>query len=55
MIWEEHTKEVYFNQWCPKCSHYNKSETKDPCNECLTQGWNIDSHKPINFKEGDTK
>lgn len=48
---EKRTKEVLYINWCPKCEYYTKSEILDPCNECLTQGWNIDSHKPINFKE----
>lgn len=49
------TKEVLFYEWCKKCKNENTVETDDPCNECLTQGWNIDTHKPINFKEKDEK
>lgn len=45
------TKEVYFNEYCPKCEHYSKSEAEDPCYDCLAQGWNEDSHKPIMFKD----
>lgn len=44
-------KEVYFDQWCPKCKHQAVDETKDPCNECLDYSWNEDSHKPVNFEE----
>ena len=44
-------KEVDFNTWCPKCKYENEEETVDVCNECLTFGYNIDSHKPVNFKE----
>lgn len=50
-----HTKEVYFNEWCDKCQYGKIPEDKiketDPCWNCLTQGWNYDSHKPIAFKE----
>lgn len=44
-------KEVYFNEWCGKCVNSDKEENEDPCWDCLTQGWNEDSHKPIHFKE----
>lgn len=45
------TKEVYFDKYCPKCKHYEKSESEDPCYECLEDGWNSDSHKPVKFEE----
>lgn len=44
-------KEVYFDEWCDKCKYSNTEETEDPCNECLGQPWNEDSHKPIKWKE----
>lgn len=44
-------KEVRFDQYCPKCEHWEKSEAEDPCYDCLNQGWNDESHKPIMFKE----
>ena len=46
-------KEVFFETWCPKCKYENTKETLDPCNACLDQPYNIDSHKPIFFKEKD--
>lgn len=46
-------KEVYFNEYCNKCIHKDTIETEDPCNECLNQGHNEYSHKPINFTEGE--
>lgn len=44
-------KEVYFHEYCPKCKHRKKDESDDICNECLAQGYNINSHKPIKFEE----
>lgn len=44
-------KEVLFAYWCRECEHYDKPETDDPCNSCLAQGWNVDSTKPIYFKD----
>ena len=45
------TKLVDFDKYCPKCKNWIVAFTEDPCNECLTTPVNIDSHKPINFKE----
>lgn len=45
------TKEVRFDIYCKKCKHYNKSESEDPCFDCLDQGWNEDSYKPIYFED----
>lgn len=45
----------FFDQYCSKCKHFESPETDDPCNECLTYGGNIDSHKPVNFEEDEEK
>ena len=45
------TKIVDFQHWCPKCEHWEKGENEDPCFDCLNQGWNEDSTKPILYKE----
>lgn len=44
------SKEVYFNIYCPKCKYADVYEGDDPCNDCLANGMNDDSHKPIRFK-----
>ena len=44
-------KLVDFDKYCPDCKYPTTAEIEDPCNECLTNPANIDSHKPINFKE----
>lgn len=45
------TKEANYHKYCRICKHSNVKETDDPCDECLTQGYNIDSRKPIRFEE----
>ena len=45
------TKEVYFDKYCSKCVYKNKDEKDDPCDECLCNPSNENSHKPVNFKE----
>ena len=44
-------KEVYYDEWCPKCKHWELPENESPCNECLTYSHREDSHKPSFFKE----
>ena len=44
----ENKKEVYFNYFCCSCKYAPRKESKDPCNDCLNQPWNTDSHKPVN-------
>lgn len=45
------TKEVKFDIYCRTCKHWEKEESEDPCWDCLDQGWNEDSHKPIKWEE----
>lgn len=45
------TKEVYFEQYCPKCQYEKLAEYESPCDECLEAPFNTYSHKPIEFKE----
>lgn len=42
---------VDFATYCPKCQFEKRPEEKDPCHKCLGQGWNVDSKKPIMYKE----
>lgn len=48
---EEHVKEVRYDLYCKKCKHYELPQDKEPCHDCLNQPWNVDSKKPIYFKE----
>lgn len=48
-------KEVYFGDYCPKCKFYETEETDDPCNECLNEPSNEDSHKPVRFQKSSKK
>lgn len=44
-------KIVEFWVWCKRCKHNAVPETEDPCNECLTDSVNEDSHKPTKWEE----
>lgn len=45
-------KEVRFDQYCQTCAHRQTKETDKPCSECLEQGFNLYSRKPVMYKEG---
>lgn len=49
---DNQNKIVWFGEYCKKCAHKSVKETEDPCNTCLTNLINVDSHKPTNFKGG---
>ena len=51
----ENYKEVDFKNYCSKCKYKNLEETKDPCNECLTEGARLNTRKPLRFKEKGVK
>ena len=44
-------KEVYFDKYCSKCEYKNRPESANPCWDCLDEPANVDSHKPLYFKE----
>ena len=50
---EQNIHEVRFDIWCEKCKHHEEYECDDPCNECLAQGWNENSTKPVHFAENE--
>lgn len=44
-------KEVNFYQYCKTCKHEKLKGRDDPCNECLEEGMNKHSHKPVNWEK----
>ena len=44
-------KEARYDIYCDSCKHNSLLGSEDPCNDCLTQGWNVNSHKPVKFEE----
>lgn len=44
-------KEVYFERYCPLCIYSSYPETVEPCDDCIAQSVNEDSHKPLYFKK----
>ena len=48
---EDEYQEVYFDQYCKTCKHKDLEDFKDPCNRCLDNPMNANSHKPIMWEE----
>lgn len=44
-------KEVNYARYCKRCKHRLLDETKDPCNECLSEPGRVDTHKPRYFEK----
>ena len=51
LIMNEEYFEVYFDQYCKTCKHKGLDDVKDPCNECLDEPCNLNSHKPVRWEE----
>lgn len=48
---ETRTKEVFFDIYCKTCKYYELQPYLNPCNQCLAEPYNEDSHKPVEYKE----
>ena len=50
---EQDYKEVYFDQYCEQCEHWKENDEGlgDPCDECLDNPLNVQSHKPVKFEK----
>lgn len=47
----ENEKEVRYDIYCQTCMYQDEPETNDHCDYCLNHPSNIDSHKPVSYKE----
>lgn len=47
-------KEVFFDMYCKTCKYYEQASYLHPCNDCLNNPYNEDSHKPVNWKEAES-
>jgi hypothetical protein len=43
-------KEVYFDKYCKTCKNRNIKDYEEPCNTCLDNPSNTDSHRPLNYE-----
>lgn len=47
---EPYEHEVYFFGACAKCKHKDLPGDEEPCNECLENSTNFETHKPVKFE-----
>ena len=43
-------KIVEFDKYCKTCLHKDVKEKDEPCNECLGEPANFNSHKPVKYE-----
>ncbi len=48
-------KEVYFYQYCKTCKNREIRNHEEPCDECLDNPINLNSHKPVKYEEKESK
>ncbi len=46
-------KEVNFEKYCKTCKYKNLDPGEDPCDGCLSEPMNVDSRKPVYWKEAE--
>ena len=49
----DNTKTVYFGQYRKSCKYRKLNDSKDPCNTCLANPTNTDSHLPLSYESKD--
>lgn len=47
------SKEVYYFIYCSTCKHAHVHPDEDPCNDCLDQPLNENSHRPVRYDPDD--
>lgn len=50
MAAEGENKEVYYGEYCHLCIWYGNGENEWPCDECLDNDLQPNSHKPERFE-----
>ncbi|MCC8151363.1 MAG: hypothetical protein LIO96_07910 [Lachnospiraceae bacterium] len=48
---EQQYKEVDFHTYCPTCKYAKQAENEKPCDACLEECVNVNSHKPVKWEE----
>ena len=48
-------KIVNFSAYCVDCKHIHKDETEEPCDSCLSEPVNQNTHTPVKYEEAEKK
>lgn len=44
-------KEVYFHEYCKTCKYRKVKNTEEPCDECLSEPTNLETHRPVKYEK----
>mgnify|MGYP003295419721 CR=1 FL=1 len=44
-------KEVSFDEYCKKCKYKDNKETEYPCDACIKEAINLNTHRPVMYEE----
>ena len=44
-------KIVEYDKFCQNCKYKKTTANDEPCEECLSNPVNINTHKPVNYEE----
>lgn len=45
-------KEVHFHEYCKSCKFKDMKNKEEPCDECMSEPTNLNSHKPVKYEKG---
>ena len=48
-------KEVYFHEYCKSCRHKKANDIDEPCDTCLSEPLNWNTHRPVKYEKKETK
>lgn len=48
---QQEYKEVYFHEYCKTCKYRKAADTEAPCDECLGEPTNLNTHKPVKYEK----
>lgn len=48
-------KEVYFDEYCKSCRHKKVDENEMPCDACLSEPINMNTHRPVKYEKKENR
>ena len=48
-------KEVHFHEYCKTCVNKDTPDTKAPCDECMSEPLNWNTHRPVKYEKKESK
>jgi hypothetical protein len=52
---DDRDKIVDFGKYCKECKHWELPESEEPCESCLTEPTNVNTHRSIMFERKDNE